>query len=278
MVLEAVGNAQEYLAVAGQYGAGRQLALGEGDGKAFADAHHFAGGLHFRAQHDVDAGKLDEGENGFLDGDVAGDRLAEIALVGQRHADHYLGGHLGERHARGLGDERHGAARPGVHLEHVHVRPAVFAFDGVLDVHQASDFQAAGEAVRGLADFRHDRAGQAVRRDGAGRVAGVDAGLLDVLHHAGDDHLVAVGDGVDVDFRGFFQEAVDQHRLSLGDQEGGGHETLELGGVVADLHRPAAEHETGPHQAGVAHLGHFGGGPATWCGRCRWPAVSGRDG
>ena len=49
-------------------------------------------------------------------------------------------------------------------------------------------------------------AGQAVGRDGAGRVARVDAGLLDVLHDAGHDHLLAVGDGVDVDLDGVFEE------------------------------------------------------------------------
>ena len=32
-----------------------------------------------------------------------------------------------------------------------------------------------------------------------------------------DDHLLAVADGVDVDFDGVFQELVDQHRLALGD-------------------------------------------------------------
>ena len=38
----------------------------------------------------------------------------------------------------------------------------------------------------------------------------------------------AVADGVDVDFDGVFQKAVDQHRLALGDDERLGHEPLEL--------------------------------------------------
>ena len=105
-----------------------------------------------------------------------------------------------------------------------------------------------------------DRAGQAVGRDRAGRIAAVHAGLLDVLHDAADDHLLAVGDGVDVDFGGVFQEAVDQHRLALGDHEGRGHETLELAGIVADFHRPAAQHEARPHEHRIADLGHFDAG------------------
>ena len=85
----------------------------------------------------------------------------------------------------------------------------------------------------------------------------MNARLLDVLHDAGHDDLLAVGDGVHVDLRGVFQETVDQHRLSLGHDEGGGHVAIELGDVVADFHGPAAEHETRPHQDGKTDLGHF---------------------
>ena len=92
----------------------------------------------------------------------------------------------------------------------------------------------------------------------AGGVAGVDAGLLDVLHDAADQHLAGgVADGVDVDLGGLLEEAVDQHR-ALGGQpalaperpEPGqlGHRLLEVGVVVDDLHGPTAEHVAGPHE------------------------------
>ena len=56
-------------------------------------------------------------------------------------------------------------------------------------------------------------AGQRVRRDGAGGVAGVHTGLLDVLHHRAEEHVAGVvADGVDVDLGGVLEEAVDQHR------------------------------------------------------------------
>ena len=137
------------------------------------------------------------------------------ALLGERHAGHHLGRDVGHRHAGGLGDERHRAAGARIDFQHVQHLPAVFALDGELNVHQSDDAHVPGQRVRGLADFVQDRPGQAVRRNRAGRVAGVDAGLFDVLHDAGDDHLLAVADGIDIDFDGVFQKAVDQHRLAL---------------------------------------------------------------
>ena len=91
-----------------------------------------------------------------------------------------------------------------------------------------ADLQPPGQRAGRLADFVDHRPRQTVRRNRAGRIARVDARLLDVLHDAGHDHLLAVGNGVDVDLGGVFQEAVDQHRLPLRDDERRGHESLEL--------------------------------------------------
>jgi hypothetical protein len=65
-----------------------------------------------------------------------------------------------------------------------------------------------------LAHLVLHRLGQGVGRQRAGGVAGVHAGLLDVLHDAADQHLLAVADRVDVDLDGVVQEAVQQHRRS----------------------------------------------------------------
>ncbi len=45
------------------------------------------------------------------------------------------------------------------------------------------------------------------------RVAEVDAGFLDVLHDAADEHVGAVSEAVDVDFGGAAQIAVEQQRV-----------------------------------------------------------------
>src|SRR5690606_40407489 len=62
----------------------------------------------------------------------------------------------------------------------------------------------------GLAlDLRDDLRAERVRWQHAGRVAGVDAGLLDVLHDAADPDVVAIAERVDIDFDRVFEEAVE---------------------------------------------------------------------
>ena len=78
------------------------------------------------------------------------------------------------------------------------------------------------------------------------------AGLLDVLHHAADDHLAgAVAQRVDVDLDRVFEEAVDQRgplgrEPALAAERAGvrelAHRAPQVGVVVHDLHRAAAEH------------------------------------
>ena len=68
-----------------------------------------------------------------------------------------------------------------------------------------------GERTRVLVDLLQHRTRERRRRDRARRVAGVHAGLLDVLHHGRDDHLAgAIAQRVDIDLDRVFEEAVDQ--------------------------------------------------------------------
>ena len=43
----------------------------------------------------------------------------------------------------------------------------------------------------------------------------MDAGLLDVLHDAGDDHVFRIAERIDVDLDGILEEVVDEHRALL---------------------------------------------------------------
>ena len=91
----------------------------------------------------------------------------------------------------------------------------------------------------------------------------MDAGLLDVLHHAADHHVRAVGDDVDVDLDRVGQELVDQDRrvllagarrqaLAARGLHRGEHELLQARRVVDDLHRAAAQHVRRAHHHRVA--------------------------
>jgi hypothetical protein len=51
------------------------------------------------------------------------------------------------------------------------------------------------------------------RREDAGTVAGMDARLFDMFHHAADEHIVAVADRIHIEFERIFQEAVDEDRF-----------------------------------------------------------------
>ena len=70
-----------------------------------------------------------------------------------------------------------------------------------------------GQLERGLAHPLELAGAEGDRRQRARGVAGVDAGLLDVLHDAAEVHLGAVVEHVDVDLDGVVEEAVDEHRV-----------------------------------------------------------------
>ncbi len=96
------------------------------------------------------------------------------------------------------------------------------------------------------------RSRQPVRREDAGAVARVDAGLLDVLHHPADHHCLAVAQRVHVGLEGVFQEAVDQHRPVVRDGDGAAEVVAQARLVVHDLHPPPAKDVGGTEEDGVA--------------------------
>jgi hypothetical protein len=88
----------------------------------------------------------------------------------------------------------------------------------------------------------------------------VHAGFFDVLHDSHDDHVIAIGDRIDIDLDGIFEESIDQDRLALGDDKGFGDKPIELGVVVADFHGSATEDKAGSDQAGKTDFLYFGSG------------------
>jgi hypothetical protein len=88
----------------------------------------------------------------------------------------------------------------------------------------------------------------------------MDAGGFDVFHDAGDVDALAVGDGVDIDFDGFFQIFINQDGLAVAFADGDFDEVVELVGVVDDFHGSAAEDEAGADDDGETEaFGDFAG-------------------
>jgi hypothetical protein len=71
----------------------------------------------------------------------------------------------------------------------------------------------------------------------------VDAGFLDVLHHPGDEHVLAIGEGVDVHLDGVREVAVEQQR-ALAEHH------VDLAGLVVGVLRLDVGRHQGRQRAG----------------------------
>ena len=234
----------------GQPVAGRQRRLGEGFAETVTHPHDFAGGLHLRAEYGIDAGELVEREHRLLDADDLRDQLLGESLLLERLAGHAASTDLGQRGADALGDEGHRARGARVHFQH----EQVVALHRELHVHQAHHAKLQGHGPNLLANAPAHGLAKPVGRQGAGGVARMHPGLLDVLHDGADHHVAPVADRVHIHFDGLVEEAVEQHRRVVGDI----HRAAEVAGqllfVVDDLHGPPAEHVGRPHDDGKADL------------------------
>ena len=183
--------------------------LAEGGAEVVSATHDLAGRLHFWPEDGVDAREAHEGEHRALDEHARRFEIVHDAELGQRTARCDARRDARDRHARRLRDVRHGPRRARVHLEDVdHV-----VLDGVLNVHETDDLQRARNAARVFANRPEMPLRNHERRDDTGAVARVNARLLDVLHDAADDHRARrIRHGVDIEFKGVLEEAIDQHR------------------------------------------------------------------
>ncbi len=173
--------------------------------------------------------------------------------VGDFPADHHLRRDLRERDAGRLRDERHGPARTRVRLQDVDD----VVSDGILNVDQPHNSEAESDLLRVIAHPRDNRGRERLRRDDAGRVAGVDSGPLDMLHDPADQDVRPVRDRVDIDLDRALEERVDQHRVFPAHPDGLFDVTFQFGLVVNEFHRPSAEDVGRSDQHRVADLPGF---------------------
>ena len=147
--------------------------------------------------------------------------------------------------------ETNGTVRDARGLASMMYRLAVV--DGVLDVDEPERAERERDPARRRADLLEHLRAERVRRQHAGAVAGVDAGLLDVLHDAADPDGLAVAQRVDVELDRVLQEAVEEDlaRRGAGRRRRAARCAEVVGEavlVVDDLHRAAAEHVARAHE------------------------------
>ena len=182
------------------------LRLGKGHSEIGIDPHHLSGGFHLGSQHRIDAVEAVEREDRFLDGDVIDFDFSLDAQFQELFADHHLGGHLGPGDPCRLADKGNGSRGPGIDFKDIDD----VVLDRILNVHQADHVEFPGQGVGVLLQLLDQFIAQGVGGRDTGAVSGVNSGLLDVFHDAGDDTGLAVRDGIDIDLDGIFQKLVDQ--------------------------------------------------------------------
>ena len=209
--LVAVGDGDEHGAAVGQLGAGGRLGLGERGREVAGDPHHLAGRAHLRARAaSRRPAKRSNGSTTSLTHTWPLVGVRGQVEVGDPLAEHDPAGELGQRQPDRLGHERHRARGARVGLDHVQTRPSPWIANWTLSRPTTPSARAMPLGL--LADLGEHLLAERVRREHAGRVAGMDPGLLDVLHDPGDPDVVAVAQGVDVDLDRVLQEAVEVDR------------------------------------------------------------------
>jgi hypothetical protein len=158
-----------------------------------------------RTEHRIRAGKARERQHGGFHADLRRPRRRQVER-GQACPRSQTTCGIDEVHADRLARERDRARRARVHLEDVHRRVG----DRKLDVEDPHDAERRPEPLHDVLHLERVREREGRRREHARRVAGVDARLLDVLHHRADVHLLAVAQCIDVELDRVLDEAVEE--------------------------------------------------------------------
>ena len=109
-------------------------------------------------------------------------------------------------------------------------------------------FEGRGDLAARRLDLAHRLDIGLLRREDHGRVAGVDAGVLDVLDDGRSDDLAVLGHGVDLDLLGVEDELADDDRVFGRDARGLLEVCLQVALVEDDAHGRAAQDVGGPDE------------------------------
>src|SRR5437868_1440365 len=242
--LVGIVDGDEDRSVGRQHVVRRQLRLAERAAKRIGDAHHFTRRPHLGPEYRIELTEFVERKNRLLHRDVGGRDLLGKSNGVQRFTQHYARGDGGERHADRLRHEWDRSTAARIYFQHVNLP----VLDRVLDVDQPDDIERFRQRHGMLAHLLDVVFVDQVRRKHAGRIAGVDSRVLDVLHHPADDDALSIRDRIYVRLEGILQKAIDQYGFVLRDAGG----TLEIVGqrvfVVNDFHGASAKHVRRPYQ------------------------------
>ena len=150
------------------------------------DAHHLAGGLHLRAEHRVDAGELDEREDRLLHARSAAGTISSREARARRASRPPSRARRASRAARRSPSRRTAPCARRAGSPRGRRRRASLTANCTF-IRPSTPSSSASAGVLARRSRRCTSRGERVRRQRAGAVAGVDAGLLDVLHDAADD-------------------------------------------------------------------------------------------
>ena len=229
-----------------QAGGGEPLEQSLAD--SFADAQHLAGGLHFRPQIGVGIGQLFEGEHRHLHGPIGrrGPQARAIAQARQGLAQHDPGGQIHHGHPRHLADIGYGAGSPGVHLDDIQLPME----NQILNVYQPLRPQGQGQLLAGGDHGVHHVVIQGEGGIDGDGVAGMDAGPLHMLHDAGDQHVLPIGDDVHLQLRAG-HVLIHQHGILDAVGQDAGHVGHHILIPPGDGHILSADDVAGAQQHGI---------------------------
>ena len=214
--------------------------------------------------------ELAERKDAFLDRNMGRNRFPRRAQSAKRRTGHHFGRHLGDGHAGRFGHERHRAAGARIDFQHIDVRFSLFRFTANWMFINPITFRCLASAWVASRISSSTRCGRLY-----GGIAQAESpectpasSMCSMMPD--DDRRPSRRRSHPHRLRGVFQKAIDQHRLSLCNDERLGHKSFELRLVVADLHRSSAQHKTGSHQRRKADLRPPRCEPGPSCVQCRW--------
>ena len=265
IALIVVSHRHENLSLGRQRRTRTRLGLRKGGIVMGIKTHNLAGRAHFWAEqrinhHTLRGAEAAKRQNRSLNRDrgILRQRRA-IHAIRQMSLRFQLGnalpqtdhhGRLRQLHAGRLRNKRNGAGSTRVRLNHEQILRDV----GKLNINQAPHTGAACNSLGCFLNLGDHIGTQGNWRQSAGRIAGVNAGLLNMLHHTAQVELGAVEERIHINLDSVFQELIDKRGLRGRNLGRIFKVACKVRFIIDDLHAAPAQHIGGTNQHRVPNL------------------------